>query len=126
MGYASLAPFYPDPPIRFTLAGSSFTADPDPPPPVVMDLVLSLTADERGNHQYHLPATLRALHALVPADDHRRLARVLSGKARPVTGPVLGPLIIWLAESTTGRPTVPSGGWSAGRCRTGAISTATC
>lgn len=124
--YRSLAPFYPDPPIRFTLAGTSFTADPDPPPSVVMDMVLSLTTDERGKRSHHMGAILRALHALVPTDDHRRLDRTLTGKARPVTGPVLGRLVIWLAEATTGRPTVPSGGWSAGRWRTGATSTVTC
>lgn len=122
----TLAPFYPEGPISFTLGSAVFTCDPDPPPAVVAHMVFGLTTDKRGYREYHHPTLLRALFGLVPDDQHNRLRRVLVDKRRPVTGPVLGRVVIWAAETTMGRPTVPSGGWSPGRRQSGATSTATC
>ena len=122
----TLAPFYPEGPISFTLGRSVFGVDPDPSPAVVMDMVLALSTDAKGYRQYHHSSILRALFGLVPDDQHNRLRRVLTDKRRPVYWPVLGRLVIWLAETTMGRPTVPCGGWSAARRTSGATCTGTC
>ncbi len=122
----TLAPFYPEGSISFRLGSGVFGCDPDPSPAVVMDMVLALSTDAKGYRQYHHSAILRALFGLVPDDQHHRLRRVLIDKRRPVYWPVLGRLVIWLAETTMGRPTVPCGGWSAARRTSGATCTATC
>ncbi len=126
MPIRSLAPFYPDGAITFRLGRSVFGCDPDPPPSVVMDMVLGLSTTAKGYRRYDMETMLRAILALVPEDQHERLRRVMSGKRRPVTAPLLGKVVIWLAETTMGRPTVPSGGWSSGRPRTGTTCAVTC
>lgn len=122
----TLAPFYPEGPISFTLNSAVFSCDPDPSPAVVMHMFLGVSTDDKGYREYHHSTLLRAVFGLVPDEQHERLQRVLVDKRWPVTGPVLGRLVIWAAETTMGRPTVPSGGWSAGRLRSGDTSTVTC
>lgn len=122
----TLAPFYPAGPISFTLNSAVFGCDPDPSPAVVMHMVLGLSTDDRGYRQYHHSTLLRAVFGMVPEDQHPRLRRALTDKRRPVYWPTLGRLVVWLAETTMGRPTVPCGGWSAARRTSGATCTATC
>lgn len=122
----TLAPFFPEGPISFALGSGVFSCDPDPPPAVVMNMVLGLSTDDRGYRQYHHSSILRAVFGLVPDDQHERLRRVLSDKRRPVTWPLLGRVVIWAAETTMRRPTVPFGGWSAERHRSGATCMGTC
>lgn len=121
----SLAPFISDGPILFTLGRAAFLCQPDPPPPVLLAMVAGVTSTDNGRRSYDMPTLLRVVHSVVPESEHPRLRSVLVDKRRPVTAPLLGKAVIWMAEATMGRPTVPFGGWSAGRRKSGRTCVAT-